>query len=49
MRRTAAEKSLLQNLDLLWALLAVRPFGLFVDLDGTISPIADDPMSARAT
>ncbi len=49
MRRNRATRPLVDDLDRLQALLGLRPFGLFVDLDGTISPIVDDPEAARPT
>jgi len=49
MRRTGTARSLVEHLDRVRVLLRLQPFGLFVDLDGTMSPIVDDPMAARPT
>jgi trehalose-phosphatase len=44
-----ASRSLFEHLDEAVAVCAARPFGLFCDLDGTISPIVADPVAARVS
>ena len=44
-----AQRRLLDHLEAASMVAADPPFGLFCDLDGTISPIVADPMAARAT